>query len=507
MPGRARPVGRGERLAERVAPVCGVVATAVAQVDAADESDVPLGPSRVTQYDGLLMVRTAGAHPHVEQAFSARRSDLLTEVTVLAFAELEAVQVRTPDQPLDDDSALGRRTQHLSDLATGAFEPFVWIAAPVGEQQQVARLLGADGLEQFTEVHRAVNEGSYLVPRRPRHSPGRRLSRRVAGLPRSPGASSQSASFMTPPRDSPRRSRHVHQASVSGRPSQARGWTSRHHGSVVSATRRIPNPQGHGRIVWTCLTSDPSRRAETSPLRHEVAVGQAVQTRRGEATGKKQADQELRPCRNLCVGRMPPAAVCLADLVGAMRRSLIVSCPVGLILHGFPRAARWPRRCGRRRPRCDVLQSAQAEIGQGCGPVGLDVGAGLGQGDGARAHRLLEFGLDCVLVARGLRSGIGLGPEVLRARRVAAEFERDEVVLLIGGGAGVGVAVLDDLNLLQGGGVRAGGGGRSRSSRTRRSWCRWWTGSRPSCRRRVGSWGRAEAGMPGCRSGRGRCRC
>ncbi len=185
VPGRARPVGRGERLAERVAPVCGVVATAVTQVDAADESDVPLGPSRVTQYDGLLMVRTAGAHPHVEQAFSARRSDLLTEVTVLAFAELEAVQVRTPDQPLDDDSALGRRTQHLSDLATGAVEPFVWIAAPVGEQQQVARLLGADGLEQFTEVHRAVNEGSYLVPRRPRHSPGPaalQTGRRVASL-------------------------------------------------------------------------------------------------------------------------------------------------------------------------------------------------------------------------------------------------------------------------------------------------------------------------------------
>src|SRR5206468_998061 len=91
-----------------------------------------------------------------------------------------------------------------------------------------------------------------------------------------------------------------------------------------------------------------------------------------------------------------------------------------------------------------LAASAQTEVGQGGGPVGDDRVLGVGEADGARADRLLELVLDGVLVGGGLGAVLRLGPEVQLALGGAAEFQRHEVVLLVVGGAGVAVPVLDD---------------------------------------------------------------
>jgi hypothetical protein len=48
-----------------------IVPAAVAQVDPAHIGHVQLGAASMTQHDKLLVMRPAGAHPHVQQAFAA----------------------------------------------------------------------------------------------------------------------------------------------------------------------------------------------------------------------------------------------------------------------------------------------------------------------------------------------------------------------------------------------------------------------------------------------------
>ena len=62
------------------------------------------------------------------------------EIAVFLQAELEPVQVRAPEQAAHDHPAGGRLGQHPRHLRARAVEPLVRVAAPVGEQQQVARV-------------------------------------------------------------------------------------------------------------------------------------------------------------------------------------------------------------------------------------------------------------------------------------------------------------------------------------------------------------------------------
>lgn len=172
VPGRVRAVGVRDRPALRVALMAGVVAPAVAEVDAADERDVLLGAAGVAQHDELLVVRAAGAHPHVEQALAARLLDLLAEVAVLAFAELQAVQVGAPHQSLDGDAPCRGGREHVPDLGALAGEPFVRVAAPVGEQQQVARAQPPYRGQELGEVRGAVHQRPYEVAVGPRPAAG-----------------------------------------------------------------------------------------------------------------------------------------------------------------------------------------------------------------------------------------------------------------------------------------------------------------------------------------------
>ena len=115
-----------------------------------------------------------GPHPHVEQALAAGRLDLLAEMPVLLLAEREPVQVRAPDQSLDDHAAGGGRAQRARHLRAGRVQHLVGIAAPVGEHHQVAGPHPAEACEQLGEVGPAMNQ---------RVGPRCRTSR-----PRRPGA-------------------------------------------------------------------------------------------------------------------------------------------------------------------------------------------------------------------------------------------------------------------------------------------------------------------------------
>jgi hypothetical protein len=120
VPRRPRPVHRGHRLALRIAAVVGVVAAAVAEVDPADERDVELGPAGVPQHDELLVVRSAGAHPHVQQHLAAGPLDPLAEVLVLLGTERQPVPVRAPDQPAHVHPALGRRAEQVAIVVSSS---------------------------------------------------------------------------------------------------------------------------------------------------------------------------------------------------------------------------------------------------------------------------------------------------------------------------------------------------------------------------------------------------
>jgi len=81
---------------------------AMAQIDAANEDHVQVGPAGMTQHDELLMMRSSRAHPHIAQTFAAGRLDLVAQMAILLLTEGKLVQVRPPQQPLDNDSPSGR---------------------------------------------------------------------------------------------------------------------------------------------------------------------------------------------------------------------------------------------------------------------------------------------------------------------------------------------------------------------------------------------------------------
>ena len=68
-----------------------------------------------------------------------------------------------------DTTSVGVR-EHPSDLRVrGAVEALVVVAAPVGEQEQVALSHLRDPVVQLSEVGRAVDEGTHQVALGPRH--------------------------------------------------------------------------------------------------------------------------------------------------------------------------------------------------------------------------------------------------------------------------------------------------------------------------------------------------
>jgi hypothetical protein len=73
----------------------------------------------MAQHDELLVVRTPGAHAHVQQALTRGLFDVLAEVPVLGPAEPELVEVGTPEQPAYVDSTARRVAQDMHYGAVG----------------------------------------------------------------------------------------------------------------------------------------------------------------------------------------------------------------------------------------------------------------------------------------------------------------------------------------------------------------------------------------------------
>jgi hypothetical protein len=172
VPRGAWPVHRGHRLALRIPEVARVVVPAVAQVDATHERDVEILTAGMADDHELLMVRTTGTHSHVEQALATGLGDLRSQVTVLQLGELEAVQVRAPDQAPHDHPASGGLAQDPGDFCTGTGEQLVRITAPIGEQHEIAGASRLEGLQQGREVGRPVDQRLHLVAERPRSAVG-----------------------------------------------------------------------------------------------------------------------------------------------------------------------------------------------------------------------------------------------------------------------------------------------------------------------------------------------
>jgi len=144
--------------------VVGVVATAVAQVDPAEEGDVLMWSAGVAQHHELLVVRAARAHPHVEHDLPSGLVDHVTEVAVLLAREGELVPVGSPDQAPHVDPPTGGAGQQGADLAARlAEQALVGVTAPVDEHQQVTGRHRAHAPVQLGEVRHPVHERAHRV--------------------------------------------------------------------------------------------------------------------------------------------------------------------------------------------------------------------------------------------------------------------------------------------------------------------------------------------------------
>jgi hypothetical protein len=105
VPWRSPSIHGSHLLRLDITTVDGVVPPAVAQVDATDKRNVPLGRRRVARNDELLMVGAAQADTLVQEDLAAGCVHLHTEVTVFLGAEAEPVRVRAPEESLDSHAA------------------------------------------------------------------------------------------------------------------------------------------------------------------------------------------------------------------------------------------------------------------------------------------------------------------------------------------------------------------------------------------------------------------
>ncbi len=147
--------------------MAGVVAPAVAQVDPADEGDVPRRLLPVLNDDQLLVVRAEPPHPLVEQHLGARLVELRAEPAVRLRVEAHALGVRAPHQPPDLDARPGEVAEHVADAMPLGGQLLVGVTPPVGEEEPVAGAQGAELLVEPLEVDGPVHQRAHEVALRP----------------------------------------------------------------------------------------------------------------------------------------------------------------------------------------------------------------------------------------------------------------------------------------------------------------------------------------------------
>ncbi len=145
----------------------GVVATAVAQIDPADEGDVPVGVPVVLDHEQLLVVRAEPADPLVQQHLPAGLVDLVAQVLVLLGVVGQVLRVRAPDQAADLDAVLGQIAEHLTHARALGQQFLVGVPAPVGEVDPVPGGQLTEFLVEPAEVVRTVQHRSDLIAGHP----------------------------------------------------------------------------------------------------------------------------------------------------------------------------------------------------------------------------------------------------------------------------------------------------------------------------------------------------
>ena len=153
-----------------------VVATGVAQVDPADERDIPIGIVGAAQHHQLLVVRTRHADPLVEQHLAARVADLVPELAVLFLAVGQRIGVRTPHQTLHDHPAAGGIAEELGERRTRVAEPLIGVTPPVGEEQMITGTQRRHFGREPVEVGGPVHQRGHGVARAPGRQPARRIT-------------------------------------------------------------------------------------------------------------------------------------------------------------------------------------------------------------------------------------------------------------------------------------------------------------------------------------------
>ena len=160
-----------------------------------------LGSSAVAEHDELLVVRAAGAHPHVQQRLARRGLDRPSpRWRFSASRSRSRSQVRAPDQAAHVDPALGRRGRaprrprcpaRRSSRSSGSpRQSAKKTRSPARSRLRCARQLGEVG-------RRRGRAGAPGCPRSTPRRPGCRASSRVRGLPRSAASRNQSAGGTT----------------------------------------------------------------------------------------------------------------------------------------------------------------------------------------------------------------------------------------------------------------------------------------------------------------------
>ena len=166
VPGRGRAVPFVERRCLGIAGVGRVVATTVAEVDAADERDVVFWLALATYDQELLVVGPTATNSLVEERLSAALIDDGSKVVVLLA--VEPARVRPPQQRPDLDTPTRRRRQELSDGRAVVRHAFVGVAAPVGQEDPVTRAGRPDDFQEAGKVVGAVDARDHEVARGPR---------------------------------------------------------------------------------------------------------------------------------------------------------------------------------------------------------------------------------------------------------------------------------------------------------------------------------------------------
>ena len=167
MPSRLRSVFGGDAQRLRIALVAVVVATAVAEVDAAYIGDVSARVIAVAENDELLVVGATGANSHVPQAFSAVLLEGLAELERPLGVEAELAPVRSPEQSAHVHTAVQGRGQDLDEGQAVVVEVFVGVAAPVDEVDPITLAHLRDAIGEVGEVGGAMHDGPHRVARAP----------------------------------------------------------------------------------------------------------------------------------------------------------------------------------------------------------------------------------------------------------------------------------------------------------------------------------------------------